>query len=107
MLSRRVLRSLTQIKKSHYIRAPVEIVSATVSDVSRYVDFVPFCSKSEMDTETMIGTLTVEYGPVSTTWASDVTISEDRVLARNHGGGVVKSLSTGNPNLLLKLRLPA
>ena len=70
-------------------------MSSTVSDVGRYSEFVPFCTKSALDCNSMIGTLTVEYGPVRTTWASDVTIKDDTVLARNHGGDVVKTLSTG------------
>ena len=76
-------------------------VSSTVSDVARYSEFVPFCTKSALDNNSMIGTLTVEYGPVRTTWASDVTITDDTVLARNHGGDVVKTLSTGMFELIM------
>ena len=65
--------------------------------MSRYSDFVPFCTQSEMDSNTMVGTLTVEYGPVKTTWSSDVAVSDSgSVIARNRGGGVVKTLCTGN-----------
>ena len=70
-------------------------MSGTVSGVDRYSEFVPFCTKSALDSKSMVGTLTVEYGPVRTTWASDVTIKDDRVLARNYGDDVVKALSTG------------
>jgi len=89
-------RCLTRITKSQYIRAPADIVTTTVADVARYSEFVPFCTRSKMETGSMVGTLTVSYGPIKTTWSSDVAVSDaGSVMARNRGGDVVKTLDTG------------
>ena len=50
----------------------------------------------------MVGTLTVSYGPIKTTWSSDVAVSDaGSVMARNRGGDVVKTLDTGHRGFLV------
>ena len=77
-------------------------VTTTVADVARYSEFVPFCTRSKMESGSMVGTLTVSYGPIKTTWSSDVAVSDaGSVMARNRGGDVVKTLDTGHRGFLV------
>lgn len=92
------VRPVTIIRKHEIVRAKKNTIYEVVANVDKYKTFVPYCADSTMDDGRTRGTLVVNLGPVSHTWTSSLTCTENEIVAKNATSYPVKFLNTSTQN---------